>query len=230
MPQQIPLHCKDGTALCAFVDDDDFPELSRYKWYLSYNGYAYRSGTHPKNHIYMHRQVLNAPKGIGVDHINGDKLDNTRQNLRLATQGQNVRNARPWAKKVSRYKGVSWNEQHWRARIQVNHEVITLGYFPTQREAAFAYNEAAKRYFGEFAWLNEIVDDPDDLPVQKPSVQPSRFRGVTWDYRRQKWMAKLKANGKFVNIGRFADEVEAAQAYDAAARIHFGQKAKLNFP
>lgn len=233
MTKQIPLTGKLGKNKFALVDDVDYPELSKYRWFLLRSGYVVRKTPGRKGRcIYMHRQILQAPTGVSVDHRNGDKSDNRRCNLRFATAQQNNRNSHARRGSTSRFKGVDWQDGHWRARIQVDGRQINLGSFHTQREAAIAYNNAAMQYFGEFALLNSILDepDPDDKPVQKPPPKRSRFRGVSWDYRRQRWMAKTKASGRFINIGRFTDEVEAAKAYDRVARLYHGDKAHLNFP
>jgi len=99
---------------------------------------------------------MNAPKGCLVDHINGDGLDNRRANLRLATPSQNNCN-KPGFNKSSKYKGVSRTDlkkKQWRAVIHYNNEMIHLGRFCNEVAAAKAYDKAAKKYHGEFAYLN----------------------------------------------------------------------------
>jgi hypothetical protein len=93
-----------------------------------------------------------------VDHINGDGLDNQRCNLRLATHSENLRNRGYTKKNTSRYKGVTWYKPYkkWRAQIKTDHKMKNLGYFDIPEEAAEAYNEAAKKYHGSFAWLNKL--------------------------------------------------------------------------
>lgn len=107
---------------------------------------------------YLHRVVMDAPKELHVDHINHDKFDCRRSNLRLATNNQNMFNKRP--KPGKKYKGVSLItrllkfRKKWQAKIHVSGKSICLGHYATELEAAMAYNEAAKKHFGEFAWLN----------------------------------------------------------------------------
>ena len=107
------------------------------------------------------------PRGFLVDHINGDKLDNRRENLRLATRGENEVNKRKrrthkGRKPTSKYKGVTKikdrRKKRWRAIITFQKRIIHLGNFYTEKEAAEAYNEAAKKYYGDFAYLNKIED------------------------------------------------------------------------
>lgn len=139
----------------AIVDEEDFATLSKWKWYCTAQGYAAHDVNKPppnghyKDHqVLMHRLLTNAPKGIEVDHINGDKLDNRRVNLRLANRSQNMGNVFhvgvtyfKWGKRLKR----------WKAQIMVNYQNKFLGYFLTEDEAIKAYAEAKQKYFGEFA-------------------------------------------------------------------------------
>jgi len=106
----------------------------------------------------MHRQIINVPVFLLVDHINGNGLDNRKANLRPATHSQNVRN-RPkarYASPRSKYKGVTWHKRKrkWNTRIRVKGRTIPLGYFDNELHAAKAYDHAARKYHGDFASLN----------------------------------------------------------------------------
>lgn len=145
----------------AIVDDADFAELSRSKWFVTANGYAIRNirtGLLKYTNETMHRVIMNPPAGMDVDHINGNKLDNRRANLRICTRSQNLRNSAAHSDNASGFKGVSWFKpaQRWKARIWVDNKEKHLGYFDTPEAAALAYNEAAKKYHGEYARLNEV--------------------------------------------------------------------------
>lgn len=106
--------------------------------------------------VHLHRLVANAPEGMDVDHINGDGLDNRRENLRVCTRTQNQANRRP--NRGRRTKGVSRTRYGtWQAYIYVAGRKQHLGTFPTEAEAAQAYNAAAVEAWGDFARLNEEV-------------------------------------------------------------------------
>lgn len=106
----------------------------------------------------LHRLVIGAKSGQLVDHINGDGLDNRRENLRIATRSQNKQNARGHINSSSRYKGVHVVRGTYHAYIQHEGKLQRLGKYPTELDAAKAYNEAATRYFGQFAKLNEVTE------------------------------------------------------------------------
>jgi hypothetical protein len=148
----------------ALVDDADFDWLNQWNWYAQKHQYgnfrAMRSRGSRKNHqvLYMHRVIMDAPKGIDVDHRNLNTLDNQRDNLRLATRSQNLQNTRKRPNKSSKYKGVSWHNigKKWQARIAINKKALYLGLFESEMDAAKEYNACATKYFGEFARINNV--------------------------------------------------------------------------
>ncbi len=142
----------------AIVDAADYEQLSEYRWCALEKGRSWYAKTLNRNGtiLSMHRLILNAPKGLFVDHINHNGLDNRRENLRLCTHLENLRNARPSTGGSSKYKGVSWEKAKKRFRAKINHnrKGIHLGYFKNEIDAAKAYDKKAKELFGEFAYLN----------------------------------------------------------------------------
>lgn len=150
------------------IDDEDFSNLSEYNWYVSYdnNGHceARTNFTIDKKqkHISMHRFITNAPQGLEVDHINGNGLDNRKENLRICTKSQNLRNQHKTCG-TSKYKGVSWRVRanKWESRIYVNGKKLFLGLHSDEVAAAIAYDKAAMQYFGEFAKTNILLKGGD---------------------------------------------------------------------
>lgn len=138
------------------LDTADLEIVSSYKWTVNTRGYAYRLA--PEGHISMSRLLMGNPDKT-VDHINGNTRDNRRFNLRLATLTENVRNAVIPKNNTSGYKGVSWDKKanKYSAYISPNRKHIFLGYYQKAKDAAVAYNNAAIKYFGEFAKLNTFA-------------------------------------------------------------------------
>lgn len=151
---QLGGHQRDKIQGYTIVDDEDYLLLNQWHWSLSNKGYAYRKENRVKS-ILLHRVVTSCPGDLIVDHINHNKLDNRRKNLRVCTQKENVRNRRALPHS-SRYKGVYRDaiRNLWVAKIKVNYQGRFLGRFNNEIEAAKAYDEAAKKYFGEFSKLN----------------------------------------------------------------------------
>lgn len=142
----------------AIVDTNNLRMLNLYRWSMaqSYGCKRYARRHVKGKTIYMHREIMNAPDGMGVDHINGNGLDNRMENLRLCTIAQNRMNSVKIIAKSSGFKGVEWHKSHhkWRARITVADKEIHIGYFDTELEAAEAYDKKALELFGEFAKPN----------------------------------------------------------------------------
>jgi len=146
----------------AKVSDDWYEELKKYNWYALYDQdtksfYAARNSSKllgKRKQIYMHRVVAGTPDGMETDHEDGATLNNLPDNLRTCTHAQNGCNRRKRADNTSGFKGVRPHHKKWVARIQGDGKEICLGTFKTREEAAHAYDDAAKKYFGEFAHLN----------------------------------------------------------------------------
>ena len=146
-------------ARVAVVDDEDFSRLSITKWFAVDCAGSFYARTHigGGKQEYMHRIVMNAPRGMQVDHVNHDTLDNRKENLRLCTQSQNNANMRkPSGKWSSRYKGVTWHSKRrkWCAHGRVNGRYTHLGLFVTEEDAARAYDANARKQYGDFALVN----------------------------------------------------------------------------
>lgn len=142
------------------IDDSDVEVVSGLKWHahpshgsggraLGHYACARRAG----RTIYLHRLLLDAPKGKQVDHINGDKLDNRRANLRLATASENSANRSDY-RPSSGFRGVYRNKKGWSAMISWGGRLHHLGTWGEREKAALAYDQAALEQFGQFATLN----------------------------------------------------------------------------
>lgn len=146
----------------AIINDSDFDLVNKYKWIFT--GYACANAKKGRgnNVIRMHRLITNVSRGEIVDHKNGNKIDNRKSNLRICSMGENKMNQNIYKNNTSGFKGVHLRNdprtkiKKWQARISFNNNRISIGYFTTAVEAAFAYNIAAIKFHGEFAKLNAI--------------------------------------------------------------------------
>jgi len=141
------------------VDDADGDWLRQWRWLLVGNGYAgrfVRSGGTSRL-VYLHRLLLDAGPDQRVDHINGDRLDNRRDNLRLVSHRQNQQNRRPSTDTSSGRKGVTWHARihKWHVRITVDGQRLHLGYYADLETASRLYDAAARLFFGDYARPNE---------------------------------------------------------------------------
>ena len=146
----------------AIVDASDYEWLSRFHWRILVTGrscYAIRhirkdDGTWTT--LRMHRAIFDAPDGALIDHVDGNGLNNTRGNLRLATKSENAKNTKIRSNNLSGYRGVSWFKRDgtWRATIQSGRKWLHIGYYGTPEEAARAYDAVAMQLHGQFARPN----------------------------------------------------------------------------
>ena len=138
----------------AIVDAADYEWLSGFRWHATCaRGRSYAATVQGGKSISMHRLIMNPPPGMVTDHINGNGLDNSRNNLRNCTPEQNRQNTRP-RKKSSQYIGVYPRGDKWYAKIKHQGIVHYLGPFDTEIEAAKARDQKARELFGPYAWLN----------------------------------------------------------------------------
>ena len=160
--KEIKLHGVGGKDKLALVDDEDFDALNKYKWHFG-SRYVRRCiyiGGGRKNQknkiLLMHRVIMNTPDELVTDHINGNTLDNRKENLRICTNAENIRKGKMPKSNTSGFMGVSWSteKRKWVARIQFNYKQIIIGYFKDKEDAAKAYDTKAKELFGKFCNLN----------------------------------------------------------------------------
>ncbi len=154
--KQIPL----GEGVYAYVDAGDYEWLSQWAWHL-HGGYAVRHENGKR--IYMHREIMQPPDGMVVDHANRNKVDNTRANLNVCTQQENTLHRSKRNGASSRFRGVSYNGNSgkWVARITFEGRRLFLGYFTEEVEAARAHDRKAAELMGASA--------PRNLPAEWPA-------------------------------------------------------------
>jgi hypothetical protein len=141
----------------AIVDADDIEKLPKCPWRLNAYGYVVgyiKISKYVYSQPFIHRVIINCPHGFAIDHINGDKLDNRKCNLRIVTAQQNKMNSSVYKNNKSGFKGVNLEGRKYRATIKLNGKKMHIGLFETPEQAAKAYDEIAKNIFGEYARLN----------------------------------------------------------------------------
>lgn len=203
----------------ALVDDDDYPIVSKYYWYLGSQGYVRRRDENKKQ-VNLHRFIAEIHHwDVGentIDHINHDKKDNRKSNLRVCTFQQNMFNRTAHDDAFSRYKGVSRRENGtWRMRVYLDGKCYRDETYRTEIEAAIAYNRAAVEVYGQYALLNDIPEKYSNMDVHK-IVHKRKYRGVE---KRPcgNFTATIKKNNKKYYLGTFTVEEDAARAYDKKA-------------
>lgn len=150
-----------GKGLKFQVSNSSFKEVSKYTWWLGRNGYATTQLKFPEKGrwipVTLHRLLKGFPKGVEIDHRDGNKHNYQLSNLRIATHQQNARNRpRQNNNMSSKYKGVTWHKDRnkWVARLQVLNKNLYCGIFSSEEDAARAYDKKAKQIFGKFVKLN----------------------------------------------------------------------------
>lgn len=137
----------------SLVDDEDFERLSKFRWYKNTRGYVQRSIN--KGTIKMHRFVINTPIDMYTDHIDGDKLNNQKSNLRVCTSSQNQCNVGKRKDNTSGIRGVSWRKdmKKWAAYIVYMGENHHLGFFSNVKDAILARQKGEILYQGNFRFI-----------------------------------------------------------------------------
>ena len=222
----ITLVGKHGEGKKVKVSPQDYDKLSKYRWFYS-NVVATNVKIGDKyKKVSMHRMIMNPPQDKVVDHINGDKLDNRRSNLRICTQKENTRNRKSHKGSISEYKGVTFikelKKRKWFAYIHLDGKRKNIGTFKTEEEAARAYDYYAKKHFGEYARLNFGNDIPEK-PVKKKLTTP--YRGISWCKRDKRYTGRLVHKAQRYDIGYYKTVEEAVEEYNKMVVRVLGDKA-----
>lgn len=230
---KIKLSSKAYGDFFAFIDDEDYDLIKNITWnvFFGKNGVKYARGRvkdcdrqkYGQTLVRMHRVIMSASDDQLVDHIDHDGLNNRRSNLRIVTQAQNSMNMR--TRNTVGFKGVAFvkKKKLYKARIRVNNVLIQGGMFKNKFKAALAYNELAKKYFGEYACLNKLTDDEILLSeTQEPlaiyNTNKTGYRGVSISKAtpNKKYVATIKVGKSNKYLGCFDSAVSAAKAYNEA--------------
>lgn len=227
------------------VSPEDVDLVSGYRWHLT-RGYAASvpSRKYGKRvQIYMHRLILKPGDGILADHINRDKLDNRRSNLRPATESQNSCN-RKTRGRSTQFRGVCHRKGKFQGQIKAGAAGTLYLAFRTMPDlAALDYDWAARILHGEFAVLN-FPDRTDYTPEGMdagwfaregvPRGRHARTKNSTGFRGVQPYRGKFRADSRYGGVGKFLGSFPtaeaAARAVDAFELKHFGERAILNFP
>lgn len=156
---RMMIYNNDGGVIAkCIIDTEDIDRCQEHQW--SMNGQGYVSSKIDGRYTDLHRFLLGITEHeVNVDHINRTKLDNRKCNFRLCVKSQNVLNVGLRKDNASGYKGVYFHKEwrKWESHIDINNKRVHIGSFKTAEEAALAYNEASKRYHGEFGYINPVV-------------------------------------------------------------------------
>lgn len=230
----------------AFVDEEDLDRLNAHNWCFG-SGYAVRKGLRSEGlrgkTVYMHRQILGLddPETF-CDHINHNRLDNRKENLRVCSCSENGANRLTGRNSGSGFKGVTFIKNYsnrnkpWRAFLMVRGRGLTIGYFATKEQAAVAYNEAAKQHFGEFAKLN--VTEEESMGTQELEHCIKEFQFTVKSYGVDvvhSALAYRAHNGRFIlcsklphggleRVGSFTkDQIDGIESRGALPKVFSGR-------
>jgi hypothetical protein len=197
------------------IDKDDLEKILSKKWTI----YIYI------NRIQIHNLILNKKnKKNVIDHINQNRLDNRKINLRECSRQENSFNIKSKDNCSSKYKGVSYlnKQKKWCASIQINNKSYNIGNFKNEKDAARHYDAFARYFFKEFAYLNfpnETLDiNVDDIiNKRKNKKRSSKYIGVCYSKKHKRWISYIIENQKTKRLQYHKTEIEAAKRYNEEA-------------
>lgn len=209
----IPL----GDGFYAYVDAADYDCVSQWNWCL-HNGYAARRDRGKT--IYLHRAILPAPKGMVVDHLNHNRLDDTRANLEVCTQGENLRNTQKRRGTASRFRGLYFCKRTgtWCPRIRFEGKYIYLGSFAEEIAAARAYDYKAVELLGEKAPVNF----PEEWPPERRREVHARWLATEGENKKEE--GKKRKGKKKVKARRPKADRSRAKAKPARRTVKGDKK------
>lgn len=203
------------------IDLDDVERVKQFSWTSKDLGYMFTLVN--SRRLFLHNYILGIDfnkDNLLTDHISGDPTDNRKINLRPSTSQENQYNKRKIHKDnlTSVYKGVSKKKKSkgWNVSINYNGKYKYLGCYSDEIVAANVYNHYALNFHGEFASLNDVphISIEETHKYKIISRKHTNFKGVTYHKHSKKWIACFRYEGKYIHVGSFDSEVEAAKAYN----------------
>ena len=219
------------------VDDEDYDDIKeasqRYSWCVvgHHNSHRVRCGPQRGPFLYLHRFLMCPKDDEFVRYLDGNRLNNQKENLLIVTPTQARQGVRKKPRGTSKYYGVQKSGRGFTAAISANRVCYHLGYYQTEIEAARAYDIKALEVHGRFARTNDISEDVIPKPcsrLYRKSGSSSIYRGVYRHNRNDGWAVMIRLNKKRIFLGVYDDEIHAARAYDIAYKKAKGPDATAN--
>lgn len=215
------------------IDRGDIELIKNNTWWINNHGYVYSRNykNNSKTTIYLSRYLMNPPKGIEIDHIDMNKRNNRRSNLRLADRVTNNANKGKSRRGKGSYKGIKQvSNGDWSSHLILNQKSISIGTYVSEIAAANAYNFYVKQYLGEYARLNETPLMEDWYNYRVKRGLKTKYIGVT---KRpggtpKPWQAFINREGRRYCIGHFHNDKDAAKFYNVEAIKLMYDLPKLN--
>lgn len=191
----IEIKCMQGSF---YISSCDYEFVSKFVWDIGNNGYVYRRS----DKKLLHRILLNEPKNKVVDHKDNNPLNNTRENLRVATYAENSWNH-------TNKKAIKKGKYGWEFCIMKHGIRHYFGQFKTKEEAMIMYNRKARKLHGEFAFLFDIDDNDEEIKTLAELKKKSKYKYVSPVSEKRKGSKRWQVSIKGVHYGYFYDELEA---------------------
>lgn len=229
---EIKLKGKKGEI--TLVSEEDYEMVSKYKWYINEGGYV-QCTSDKSGYTLIHRLIKNAKKNEVVDHINGNKVDNRRENLRLTVTELNNENKKISKNKISsKYKGVFKNKKckKYHARTSIGGKNVLLGWFSNEKDAAEAFDMFIVHTKKDHVTLNFPDKKKKYLKrkfVMYDKKRSSNFIGVKKRKNTNTYISRIMHNNKDIYIKASTDPIICAKAYDKYIVDHNIPSKKLNF-
>jgi len=221
------------------VSDCDYEALCQWSWHLSSTGYVLRNIDLKK----IHRFIMKARIWDVIDHIDRNKLNNSRENLRKVSVAENIHNQGKRKNTKNNYKGTTFKKElnGWEARCRMYGQDFYLGVYKSEKAAGYAYNKKALE-LNPNCWVNEFTESIEelenllkrDLLRSKIAKKVSKYPNIYWIEKKgrckfDKWAVIFRIDGKNKYFGRYLDEEEAYQrVLEVIEEFGYSVSKKLN--